>query len=225
MKLTRQFFCEQEGTEASKEDIENGILRPIVSSARLDSHGTRVISNTVKWKDKEYKTRFRDNRPSAPLNFMHMRDNNHLQEIGRWLNFSVDDSGLVRAVVRFDMADKFAAERFRKHKDGFATDWSIEFVPDLILEGDEANELYEELDLERDGATVFLGNEYWGLGDVPYGSQPDAHDGKQVDIRIAGDLEKLTKRIAYIEAELKALKSPENSPDNVKGEDYPWMRY
>lgn len=206
-----------------------------VSSPRVDSYGTRVLSVPVMGAGGEMvEPRFRDGRVSTPLNYWHFyvwaSDLQAAQEIGRWSNFMVDKgTGDVYAEVWFDDQVPLGRQRYGMHKRGTATDWSVEFMPTHKAMGDEANQIYKWVNetygwaIPLDGKPCYYGHEWMGLASCPHGAQPDATTAKAAAMKAEiikeiqeaksgvsrEEFEELKSKMSAVEAMLKKPDEPE----------------
>lgn len=206
-----------------------------VSSPRVDSYGTRVLSVPILAAGGEMvEPRFRDGRESTPLNYWHFyvwaTDLQAAMEIGRWSAFTVDKAtGDVWATIWFDNQIPLGQQRYGMHKRGTATDWSVEFMPGHRAAGDEANQVYKWVNktykwtIPLDGKPCYYGHEWMGLASCPHGAQPDATTAKAAAMKAEivkeiqeaksgismEDIEDLKSRLSAVEAMLKKPDEPE----------------
>lgn len=203
--------------EIRESDDETGIIKHPISSLGIDSHGTIVWFSTVEWKGDTYKLSTRASR-SVPILYEHgggffQADYDPLG-INKALRTEGDGKSadtLLMATSQFDMKDGRAKERYRKHKEGFISGWSVGFKPKRELDKDEANEFLEAQGREERDIPVYLAPELWEYSSVVFPSNTDAYDNSArnallSDIRASivenkqEDIEQIKQRLTDLEA-------------------------
>lgn len=127
MKNKKTFICGQ-----VKTITDDGRLLGIVgSTAAIDRYGEIVDQNT--WQLDNYKK-------NAVILWAHnLTFGEDRPPIGKALDVRVQD-GALHFDIQFDLSDEFAADIFRKYKEGFLNAFSVGFIPHRIERVDDQNQ-------------------------------------------------------------------------------------
>lgn len=137
---------------------EDGLLIAVIgSTAAIDRYGETIDQES--WDLKHYK------KNPVILWAHNLTMGEDRPPIGRAVKVKVQDGKLVFD-IKFDMADPFAADIFRKYKEGFLNAFSVGFIPHTIQRNDEEG---QPLD-----STILKDNELLELSAVPVPANPEA---------------------------------------------------
>lgn len=109
--------------------------------------------------------------------------------IGKAIKVKVEDDKLMFD-IQFDMADPFAADIFRKYKEGFLNAFSVGFIPHKIQRSDDGNT-----------PPVLMDNELLELSAVPVPANPEALNTLRARSFKTKDWDTLMKEVEKEEAE------------------------
>lgn len=139
--------------------------------------------------------------------------------IGKAVKVGVKEDKLVFN-IQFDMADPFAADIFRKYKEGYLSAFSVGFIPHTIQRFDENGEQLE--------APVLKDNELLELSAVPVPANPEALNALRQRSFKTKSWEILMKEVKAEEEESGTPEEedngdiptdPEDKPEDIKPED------
>lgn len=136
-------------------DTTEGLLTGVVgSTAAVDRYGEVIDQNT--WDLKHFK------KNPVILWAHNLTLGEDRPPIGKATKVKVENDAL-QFDIQFDMADPFAADIFRKYKEGFLSAFSVGFIPHKIQRSDS-----------NDTPPVLMDNELLELSAVPVPANPEA---------------------------------------------------
>lgn len=136
------------------EDKEGLLTSVVGSTAAVDRYGE--IIDQASWDLKHFK------KNPVILWSHNMTFGESRPPIGKAIKVKVEDDKLVFD-IQFDMADPFAADIFRKYKEGFLSAFSVGFIPHKIQRSDDSSE-----------HPILIDNELLELSAVPVPANPEA---------------------------------------------------
>lgn len=136
-------------------DTTEGLLTGVVgSTAAVDRYGEVIDQNS--WDLKHFK------KNPVILWAHNLTLGEDRPPIGKATKVKVENDAL-QFDIQFDMADPFAADIFRKYKEGFLSAFSVGFIPHKIQRSDN-----------NDEAPILMDNELLELSAVPVPANPEA---------------------------------------------------
>lgn len=111
--------------------------------------------------------------------------------------------------IQFDMADPFAADIFRKYKEGFLSAFSVGFIPHKIQRSDSDND-----------APILMDNELLELSAVPVPANPEALNQLRARSFHSRSWDTMVKEVETIQdKDDEELEAPEDNRADVVVED------